>query len=149
MGGFPPLKRLTQVVTGISANPMRNPYVGVGGISETTWATEMVHLSEFAEFCEDLNGHTCNIATRLQMIVKCKKKKIFKCTFREVHYANGALRDMLWPRFSAPITFSQLEPCKSTSAKAILSSIFVTINACYITLSRVSILAIIKLLMSK
>ncbi len=44
---------------------MRNPYGG-GGISGTTWATEIVHLSKFAEFREDLNGHTFNIATQLQ-----------------------------------------------------------------------------------
>ena len=60
----------TYKTKGAFANPMRNQYVGGGGISETTWATEMVHLSKFAEFHEDFNGHIFNIATQLQIIIK-------------------------------------------------------------------------------
>ncbi len=69
------------------------------GISETTWATEIVYLSKFAEFHEDLNGHAFNIATQLQIIMKCQKM-ISKCTCREVHYANRAY-DVSQPCFSA------------------------------------------------
>ncbi len=70
-----------------------------GGISETNWATEMVHLSKFAEFHEDLNGHTFNIATQLQIMIKCQKM-IFKCTFRQVQYVNRALRHVAAKLFS-------------------------------------------------
>ncbi len=39
--------------------------VGGGDISGITWATEMVHLSKFAEFHENLNGNIFNIDTQL------------------------------------------------------------------------------------
>ena len=63
----------------------------------------MVHLSNFADFQEDLNGNTFNIATQLQIIINVK------ITISKVHYTNMSLRHSQ-PRFSAPITFNQLEP---------------------------------------
>ncbi len=54
------------------------------GISGITWATEMVHLSKFAEVREDFNGNTFKIATQLQMIKNIKIIVIFKCTFKDV-----------------------------------------------------------------
>ena len=43
-----------------------------GVISRTTWATEIVHLSQFVEFHETLNGNTFNIDTQLQIIIHVK-----------------------------------------------------------------------------
>ncbi len=70
-----------------------------GDISGTTWTTEMVDLSKFAEFGEDLNGNTFNIVTQLQ-IIKNIKIMIFKCTFKEVHYTNMAVRHVATALFS-------------------------------------------------
>ena len=60
-----------QVVIEISRNPLKNSYMGVG-ISGTTWAIEMVHLSKFAEFHENLNRNTFNIDTQSQMVINVK-----------------------------------------------------------------------------
>ncbi len=61
---------------------------GGGAILGTTWTTEMVLLSKFAEFCEDLNGNTFNTVTQLQKIANIKIM-IFKCTFKEGQYLSA------------------------------------------------------------
>ena len=70
-----------------------------GGIPGTTWATQMVHLSKFAEFYEDLNGNTSNIATQLQIIINVQIM-ISKYPFRKGHYINRALRHVTAALFS-------------------------------------------------
>ena len=59
----------------------------------------MVHLSKLAEFREDLNGNTFNTVTQLQIIANIKEM-IFKCTFKEVHYTNRAVRHVATVLFS-------------------------------------------------
>ncbi len=59
----------------------------------------MVDLSKFAEFHGNLNGNNFNIDTQLQVIINVKII-IFKCTFKEVHYTNRALRHVATALFS-------------------------------------------------
>ena len=73
--------------------------MGRVGISGTTWATEMVHLSKFEEFHENLNGNTINIDTQFNLNAFLKR-----CIVPIGPY------DMWRSRFSAPKTFGQLEP---------------------------------------
>ena len=75
-------------------------FIWGGGISGTTWATEMVHLLKFAEFHGNLNGNTFNIGTQLQIIINVKIVTL-KCTFNEVYYTNRALRHVTTVLFSS------------------------------------------------
>ncbi len=56
------------VVNPAVSNPTKNT-LGTNRVglttSDCTWATEMVHLSKYAEFHEYFNGHTFHITTQL------------------------------------------------------------------------------------
>ena len=80
---------------------------GGKGISGTTWPIEMVHLSKFAEFHQEMSGNIFTIASSLQI---SKRIRIITC---KCYPDKGHFISILsGPRFSAPLAFVCLEPWK-------------------------------------